>query len=49
MAEQNKRVARLLWLLVVVAAFIFLGWLYALVIAAVSVIPALLIRSRRRE
>jgi hypothetical protein len=35
--------------LVVVAAFIFLGWLYALVIAAVSVIPALLIRLRQRE
>jgi hypothetical protein len=49
MAEQNKWVARLLWLLVVVAAFIFLGWLYALVIAAVSVIPALLIRLRQRE
>jgi hypothetical protein len=48
MAEQNKWVARLLWLLVVVAAFVFLGWLYALVIAAVSVIPALLIRWRRR-
>jgi hypothetical protein len=48
MAEQNKWVARLLWFLVVVAAFIFLGWLYALVIAAVSVIPALLIRWRRR-
>jgi hypothetical protein len=47
-AEQNKWVARLLWLLVVVAAFIFLGWPYALVIAAVSVIPALLIRWRRR-
>jgi hypothetical protein len=47
-AEQNKWVARLLWLLVVVAAFVFLGWLYALVIAAVSVIPALLIRWRWR-
>jgi hypothetical protein len=48
-AEQNKWVARLLWLLVIVAALIFLGWPYALVIAGVSVIPALLIRRRRRE
>lgn len=48
-AEQNKWVARLMWLLLVVAAVIFLGWPYALVIAAVSVIPALLIRRRRQE
>jgi len=46
-AEQNKWVARLLWLLVVVAALIFLGWPYALVIGVASVIPALLIRRRR--
>jgi hypothetical protein len=38
-----------LWLLVVVAALVFLGWPYALIIAAVSVMPALLIRRRRRE
>jgi hypothetical protein len=38
-----------MWLLLVVAAVIFLGWPYALVIAAVSVIPALLIRRRRQE
>jgi hypothetical protein len=47
-AEQSKWVARLLWLLVVVAALIFLGWPYALVIAVASVMPALLIRWRRR-
>jgi hypothetical protein len=48
-AERNKWVARLLWLLVIVAALIFLGWAYALVIAAVSVLPALLLRLRRRQ
>ena len=36
-----------LCVLVVVAALIFLGWPYALVIAVASVIPALLIRRRR--
>jgi cobalamin synthase len=49
MAERNKWVARLLWLAVVAAAFIFLGWPYALVIAAVSVLPALLMRWRQRD
>jgi hypothetical protein len=48
-AERNKWVARLLWLLVIVAALVFLGWVYALIIAAVSVVPALLLGWRRRS
>jgi hypothetical protein len=48
-ADRNKWVARVLWLLVIVAALVFLGWAYALIIAAVSVVPALLLRLRRRE
>jgi len=49
MADQHRWVSRIVWLLVIGAALVFLGWPYALVIAAVSLVPALVLRWRSRS
>jgi hypothetical protein len=48
MTRQSVWTTRLLWVAILVAAWLIIGWLAAVLIGAASLVPALVMRWRRR-
>jgi hypothetical protein len=49
MTRQSVWTTRLLWVAILVAAWLILGWLWAVLIGVASIVPALVMRRRRRS